>query len=295
MSDAIVRKERQEPDDEPTGEGKRNTRRWTRALRTPAGAIGLVIVSVIIAAGLLAPLLAPDDPLYQESGASLQGPSADHWVGTDELGRDVLSRLLYGIRLDVIIIVLAVPLSKAIGIALGLLATTHPAADTVIQRLLDVKMAFPTVILGAALAAFLGAGFSTVLIVIVINGIPVTARLTRTAVLTEREREYVLGARAVGASRTAILFRHILPNALDALVVNFVMAAAGAVFLEGGMSILGFGIQPPDPSLGSMIEKALPHLAQQQTYVLAPIAVLTGLVIGLNLLADALNTALRRG
>jgi peptide/nickel transport system permease protein len=273
----------------------RHGRRWTRALRTPAGAIGATTVTLLIAAGLLAPLLAPYDPVFQESGASLQGPSGDHWFGTDELGRDVLSRLLYGIRLDVIIIVLAVPLSKAIGIALGLVATTHPVVDTLVQRVLDVKMAFPTVILGATLAAFLGPGFSTVLIVIVINGIPVTARLTRTAVLTERERDYVLGARAVGASRTAILFRHILPNALDALVVNFVMAAAGAIFLEGGLSILGFGIQPPDPSLGSMIEKALPYLSEQQAYVLAPIAVLTGLVIGLNLLADALNAALRRG
>jgi peptide/nickel transport system permease protein len=273
----------------------RRGRRWTRALRSPAGAIGAITVTLLIAAGLLAPLLAPYDPVFQESGASLQGPSGDHWFGTDELGRDVLSRLLYGIRLDVIIIVLAVPLSKAIGIVLGLVATTHPVVDTLVQRVLDVKMAFPTVILGATLAAFLGPGFSTVLIVIVINGIPVTARLTRTAVLTERERDYVLGARAVGASRTAILFRHILPNSLDALVVNFVMAAAGAIFLEGGLSILGFGIQPPDPSLGSMIEKALPYLSVQQAYVLAPIAVLTGLVIGLNLLADALNAALRRG
>jgi peptide/nickel transport system permease protein len=273
----------------------RRGRRWTRALRTPAGAIGATTVTLLIAAGLLAPLLAPYDPVFQQSGAALQGPSGDHWFGTDELGRDVLSRLLYGIRLDVIIIVLAVPLGKAIGIVLGLVATTHPVVDTLVQRVLDVKMAFPTVILGATLAAFLGPGFSTVLIVIVINGIPVTARLTRTAVLTERERDYVLGARAVGASRTAILFRHILPNSLDALVVNFVMAAAGAIFLEGGLSILGFGIQPPDPSLGSMIEKALPYLSVQQAYVLAPIAVLTGLVIGLNLLADALNAALRRG
>jgi peptide/nickel transport system permease protein len=273
----------------------RRGRRWTRALRTPAGAIGATTVTLLIAAGLLAPLLAPYDPVFQQSGAALQGPSGEHWFGTDELGRDVLSRLLYGIRLDVIIIVLAVPLGKAIGIVLGLVATTHPVVDTLVQRVLDVKMAFPTVILGATLAAFLGPGFSTVLIVIVINGIPVTARLTRTAVLTERERDYVLGARAVGASRTAILFRHILPNSLDALVVNFVMAAAGAIFLEGGLSILGFGIQPPDPSLGSMIEKALPYLSVQQAYVLAPIAVLTGLVIGLNLLADALNAALRRG
>jgi peptide/nickel transport system permease protein len=269
--------------------------RWARTLRSPAGGIGAVIVAVIVAAGLLAPLLAPYDAAFQQVGASLRGPSASHWLGTDELGRDVLSRLLYGIRQDVIIIVLGVPVSQVCGIALGLLATTHKLADTLVQRVLDVKMAFPTVILGATLAAFLGPGFSTVLIVIMISGIPVTARLTRTAVLTEREREYVTGARAVGASRAAILFRHILPNAVDALIVNFMFAAAGAVFLEGALSILGFGIQPPAPSLGSMIEKALPHLAEQQWYVLAPIAVLTGLMIGLNLLADALNAALRRG
>jgi peptide/nickel transport system permease protein len=270
-------------------------RRWTRALASPAGRTGAVVVAVLVAAGLLAPLLAPHDPAYQQAGAALQGPSAGHLLGTDELGRDVLSRLLYGIRLDVVVIVLAVPLGQAIGVVLGLVATTHQLADTLVQRVLDVKLAFPTVILGAALATFLGPGFATVLTVVVISGIPVTARLTRSSVLTEREREYVTGARAVGASRPAVLFRHILPNALDSLIVNFVMAAAGAVFLEGAMAILGFGIQPPDASLGSMIEKALPHLSEQQWYVLGPIAVLTGLVIGLNLLADALNAALRRG
>jgi peptide/nickel transport system permease protein len=269
--------------------------RWLRTLRTPLGATGAVLVGLLIAAGLLAPLLAPFDPAFQEVGASLSGPSAQHWLGTDELGRDVASRLLHGIRQDVIIVVLAVPLGTAIGVVLGLLASMHRVADVVVQRVLDVKLAFPTVILGATMAAFLGPGFGTVLVVIVLGSIPVTARLTRTAVLSEREREYVVGARVVGAGRLAILFRHILPNALDALTVNFVMAAAGAIFLEGALSILGFGVQPPQPSLGSMIETGLPYLAEQQWYVLAPIIVLTGLVIGLNLLADALNKTLRRG
>ncbi|WP_327590698.1 ABC transporter permease [Nonomuraea sp. NBC_00507] len=269
--------------------------RMPHALRSPGGAAGTAIVLVLVVAGLLAPWLSPYAPDFQQAGAVLEGPSAGHWFGTDDLGRDVLSRLLYGIRQDVIIIVLAVPLSKAIGIAVGLLATTHRIVDVLIQRVLDVKLAFPTVIMGAALAAFLGPGFSTVLIVIVIGGIPITARLTRTAVLTEREREYVTGARVVGASRAAILVTHILPNAVDALVVNFVMSAAGAVFLEGALSLLGFGIQPPAPSLGGMIEKGLPYLAEQHWAVLAPIAVLTGLVIGLNMLGDALNATLRRG
>jgi peptide/nickel transport system permease protein len=266
-----------------------------RTLRSPLGVTGAVLVGLLISAGLLAPVLAPFDPAFQEVGASLSGPSASHWLGTDELGRDVLSRLLHGIRQDVIIVVLAVPLGAVIGVVLGLLASLHRVADLVVQRVLDVKLAFPMVILGATMAAFLGPGFGTVLVVIVLGGIPVTARLTRTAVLTEREKEYVVGARVVGAGRLAILFRHILPNSMDALTVNFVMAAAGAIFLEGALSILGFGIQPPAPSLGSMIETGLPYLAEQQWYVLAPIIVLTGLVIGLNLLADALNATLRRG
>ncbi|MEQ4208849.1 ABC transporter permease [Actinopolymorpha sp. B9G3] len=271
------------------------TGRWSRALRTPSGATGLVVVTVLVAAGLMAPVLAPFDPAFQSTGASLLGPSSQHWLGTDELGRDIYSRLLYGIRQDVIITVLGVPLGQVIGVVLGLVATVDRLADGVVQRLLDVKMAFPQVILAATLATIITPGFATVLIVIVIAGIPVTARLTRSAVLTQRERDYVVGARVVGAGRAAILFRHILPNSLDALIVHFVMVAAGAIFLEGGLAIIGFGIQPPNPSLGGMIETGLPFLAEQQWYVLGPIAVLTGLVIGLNLLADGINAALRRG
>ncbi|TDD67518.1 ABC transporter permease [Jiangella aurantiaca] len=272
-----------------------NRSRIRSALRSPAGMLGAGVVIAISALGLLAPVLAAADPEAQQAGASLLGPSGDHVLGTDEIGRDIFARLLYGIRQNVIVVVLAVPLSKAIGMIIGLLSTMHPRIDTAVQRLLDVLIAFPNLILGACLAAFLGAGFETVVIVIVLIGIPMAARLTRTAVLTQREREYVLGARAVGASRLGVLFRHVLPNSLDALIVNFVLSAATAIFVEGGLSLLGFGIQPPNPSLGSMVDAGLPYMADQPFYALAPVAVITALVIGLNLFADALNRALRRG
>lgn len=269
--------------------------RWVRALRSPAGLTGLVLITVLVGAGLLAPLLAPFDPTFQSANSSLLGPSSTHWFGTDELGRDIYSRILYGIRQDVLLVILGVPLGLLIGIVIGLVATVNRAVDSVIQRILDVKLAFPQVILAATLATLIGTGFATVMIVITVANIPVTARLTRSAVLTQRERDYVVGARVVGAGRTAVLFRHILPNSLDALIVHFVMAAAGAISIEGGLAIIGFGIQPPNPALGVLIDTGVPFLTEQQWYTIGPIIALTTLVIGLNLLADALNTALRRG
>jgi peptide/nickel transport system permease protein len=269
--------------------------RTASVLRTPAGLVGAVVVAVICALGVLAPVLAPYGQATQTPGSSLLGSGSGHLLGTDEIGRDIFSRLLYGIRQNVIIVILAVPISKAIGILIGLLSTLRPWIDTAVQRVLDVLIAFPNLILGACLAAFLGAGFGTVVIVIVLIGLPMAARLTRTAVLTQRERDYVLGARAVGVSSVGILFRHILPNSLDALIVNFTLSAATAIFVEGGLSLLGFGIQPPSPSLGSMVDAGLPYLAEQPLYALAPVTVITALVIALNLLADALNRAIRRG
>lgn len=275
--------------------GRQRRGRVRSALQSPAGATGAVIAVIILGLGILAPWLAPYDPAFQQPGTSLHGPSADHLLGTDELGRDTFSRLLFGIRQNVWVLVLAVPLGQALGITLGLLSSVHRRVDTVVQRVLDVLIAFPNVIFGACLAAFLGAGFGTVVIVIVITGIPQTARLTRTAVMTQRERDYVLGARVAGASAAGVLVRHVLPNSMDALIVNFVLAAATAVFVEGGLSLLGFGIQPPSPSLGSMIDVGLPYLSVQPMYVLAPIVVITILVIGLNMFADALNRAIRQG
>lgn len=269
--------------------------RFRSTLRTPAGAAGAVIVTITCLLGIAAPWLAPYDAGHQIPGASLSGASANHWLGTDELGRDILSRLLFGIRQNVWIVAVAVPLGSVTGIVLGLVSTVHRRIDTLVQRILDVLIAFPNIIFGACLAAFLGAGFGTVVIVVIVVTIPQTARLTRTAVMTQRERDYVLGARAAGASSTAVMVRHVLPNSLDSLIVNFVLAAATAIFVEGGLSLLGFGIQPPAPSLGSMIDQGLPYMSVQPLAVLAPIVVITVLVIGLNMVADALNRAIRRG
>lgn len=269
--------------------------RLRSALSTPSGRVGAGVVAVIVLVGVLAPLLAPHDPLFQQSGASLLRPSAGHLLGTDEVGRDVLSRVLYGLRQDIVVAIVAVPIGQAIGVTVGLLASLHRSADVVVQRVLDVLIAFPYLILGAALAAFLGPGFRTVLVVIIVGSIPMTARLTRTAVLSQRERDYVRGAQVIGVGPVGVLFSHILPNALEALVVNFFLSAASAMFVEGGLSLLGFGIRPPSPSLGSMIETGLPYIGEQKWYVLTPILVLTTLVIGLNMLAGALNRAIRQG
>lgn len=270
--------------------------RWLRAaLLSPSGLAAAIVVTALVAVALLAPVLAPFDPVFQQSGAVLLRSSGTHVLGTDEVGRDIASRLLFGMREDIYIVIIAVPIGQMIGVLAGLLSTLHKSTDVLTQRVLDVLVAVPNVILGAALAAFLGPGFRTVLIVIVVGTVPLTARLTRTAVLSQRERDYVRGAQVIGVGRVGVLFRHILPNAMDSLVVNFMLSAAEAVFVEGGLSLLGFGVQPPAPSLGSMIQAGLPFLSQQAWYCLAPVLALTALVIGLNVFANALNRAIRVG
>lgn len=253
-----------------------------------SGTVGLLLVAIVVAGGVIGPMLAPYSP-FAQGAAALRGPSAAHLLGTDEFGRDLLARTLSGIRADLVIVLLAVPAAAVLGTLLGLLSPIHRAVDAVVQRTFDVILAFPALILGLGIAAGLGPGLTAIVATIVIHSVPAFGRLARTSVLSERKREYVVAVRVLGANERRVLLRHILPNSLDALIVQFALSMAAAVLLEGGMSFVGIGIQLPNPSLGSLLSESVLNLAVYPAYPLGPIVSLLTLVVGLNLVADAIN------
>ncbi|MGW9213258.1 ABC transporter permease [Embleya sp. NPDC055664] len=260
-------------------------------LRGGATITGLAIVVLVFAAGLAAPLLATHGPEAQSADA-LAGPSGAHLLGTDEFGRDLLSRVLHGIRVDVFITAAAVPIGAFIGTAIGLLSGVHRYLDVVLQRLFDIMLAFTALVLGVTIAAIQGPGTTAIVLTVIGVNIPLFGRLARDAVISQRDRDYVIAARVVGTRPTRVLFRHILPNSVDALIVQAALSLSLAVFIEGAMSFVGIGVRPPDPSLGSLLRTSINFLSQNPAYALGPMVVVTALVIGFNLIADGLNKGL---
>lgn len=263
------------------------------ALLHGQGLAGVIIVAVIIVLGLLAPLLTTYEPTAQIPGANLLPPNADHWLGTDHLNRDLLSRTLAAIRINLVIILTAVPLGAAIGALSGLLSSLHPAADVVAQRAFDVILAFPALILAIMLAAITGPGVSTVILVIVAAEIPIFGRLIRTSILKVREQPYVEAAQVIGANNWWILRKHVFPNAAEPLGVQIALSMSVAVFVESAMSFIGIGVRPPDPSLGSIISESIPYLDVNAAFAIGPLFVVAALVLGFLLIAQALGRARR--
>lgn len=272
----------------------RERSRWARALRYPEAVTGLAIVVLLIALGLLAPWIAPYG-FDAQTADSFAGPSASHLLGTDELGRDILTRVLYGIRQDVFVAGLAVPLGAVVGTLLGLLCGLHRIVDTILERVFDVLLAFTALVLGVAVSATaIGPGMTSIVVTVVLVNVPLFGRLTRTAVRGQRTRDYVVAAEVIGTSRIRVLLRHILPNALDSLIVQAALSLSMAVFIEGAMSFVGLGISPPAPSLGALLRTSANFVNQSPWYALGPIIVVVALVLGFNLIADGLNKGLLR-
>lgn len=268
---------------------------WRRALGSGQGLAGVALIAVIAALGLVGPLLSHYDPLVQIPNANLLGPSADHWLGTDELNRDVFTRTLDGIRIDLLIVFVATPLGALIGGVIGLAASVHPIADVVAQRVFDLILAFPALIFAIALSAVTGPGIHAVIVVIIAAEIPLFGRHIRTAVLQVREHAYVEAAEVIGASTWWTLRRHILPNVLEPLSVQLALSMSIAVFIEGAMSFIGIGVRPPDPSLGSILDESIANLDANWAMAAGPLLVVTGLTLGFLLIAQALGRARRIG
>jgi peptide/nickel transport system permease protein len=260
---------------------------------SPMATAGLVILAVLLLAGLLAPLIAPYSPNVQTNQA-LAGPGAGHLLGTDELGRDVFSRMLYGIREDALAILVAVPIGALAGVALGLLSGLARWLDTILQRLFDVMLAFTALIAGVTVASIIGPGLTAVMITIAIVNIPLFGRLTRTAVLSLRHRDFVVAAEVLGLPPRRVLLRHVLPNGVDPLIVQLALSVSMAVFIEGAMSFVGLGVLLPQPSLGNMLQESVNYLGKNPYYALGPMLAVILLVMGCQLVADGLTRKLLR-
>jgi len=271
-------------------------RRWAvlrRAARARLASFGAAVTLVALVAALAAPLLAPYDPLKQDLGNSLARPGRTHLLGTDNVGRDVLSRMIWGTRISLVAGFVSVAAAAAVGGLIGLLAGYRGGrADGLAMRLMDAVLSFPPLVLALALGAVLGADLYGVLIALSVVYTPTFGRLMRGQVLTIKTREYIEAARGLGASAWWIAWRHVLPNAATPIVVQASLSVAFAILAEASLSFLGLGVQPPEASWGSMINAGRGYLRQAPWIVFGPGAALFVTVLGLNFLGDAVRDAL---
>jgi peptide/nickel transport system permease protein len=261
--------------------------------RRPAAMIALAVVLGFVLVALLAPHLAPYDPTAIDYRAIRKPPSAAHPLGTDEVGRDVLSRVLWGARASLLAGVIPVTIAVAFSVPLGLLAGYVGGwVDGLIMRINDAMLSIPFLIVAIALAAFLGPGLGNAMIAIGIAALPVFIRLVRGTVLAVKTEEYVEAAQALGCSRPRVALRHILPNTLPPLFIQVSITVAAAIIAEASLSFLGLGQQPPAPSWGSMLNAAQRYLSHAPWMALYPGLMIFGIVMALNVLGDGLRDAL---
>ena len=275
----------------------RKERPWRRALqrlaRRRGAVVGAVAVLFFILVAVFAPLIAPYDPMATSWSAVRKPPSLIHLFGTDEIGRDVLSRVIYGARASLLAGIVSVSISLAVGVPIGLVAGyVGGLVDGVLMRITDALLACPFLILAIALAAFLGPNLLNAMVAIGISAMPAFIRLTRAQTLATKVEDYVEAAKAVGNPHWRIVLRHILPNILAAIMVQATLAVAAAIIAEASLSFLGLGQQPPEPSWGSMLNTAKNFLAQAPWMAWWPGLAIFVVVLSFNLLGDGLRDAL---
>jgi ABC-type dipeptide/oligopeptide/nickel transport system permease subunit len=266
---------------------------WSRLVRDPWARVGLALVVTLAMLALLAPWLAPGDPFRGDLSASLRGPSDAFLLGSDSQGRDVFSRVLYGARLSLTVGLISQGIALALGVTLGLIAGYYGRwVDGVVMRAADVTLAFPSLLLLIAIAAAMKPSLPAVFVVIGIVGWAGMARLVRGQVLVARGLEYVQAARALGASDTRIIARHLLPNVIAPVIVAATLGIGGAIMAEAALSFIGLGAQPPTPSWGAMVAEGRDLLRVAPWVSLVPGVAIGLAVLGLNLLGDGLRDAL---
>ena len=264
-----------------------------RLLKRKGALFGLAVIAIFVALAILAPLVSPADPTAQSWTAVRQAPSAAHWFGTDEVGRDVLSRVLYGARASLLAGVISIAIALSVGVPAGLISGyLGGAIDALVSRFTDAMLACPFLILAIALAAFLGPSLGNAMIAIGISATPIFVRLTRGQVMSVKVEDYVEAARALGNSRRRIALVHILPNILPALLVQGTLSIASAIIAEASLSFLGLGQQPPAPSWGSMLNSAQRFLTQAPWMAVWPGLAIFLSVLSFNLVGDGLRDAL---
>jgi peptide/nickel transport system permease protein len=265
---------------------------WRRFLKHRLAVAGLGLILALILLALSARQVAPHDPIRQDLPHALAGPSIEFPLGTDEFGRCILSRILFGARLSLLVGVIATAIGATAGIVAGLAAGYFPRLDAPVMRTMDVLLAFPSILLAIAIVAALGPSLGNVMIAVGVRSIPSFARLSRSMVLSLKELEFVQGAAALGASHARVLFRHILPNSVSPLLVFSSMQVATAILLAAILSFLGLGVQPPTPEWGKMVSDGRAYLLEAPHVSLFPGLAIFIAVMGFNCLGDGLRDAL---
>jgi peptide/nickel transport system permease protein len=263
-----------------------------RLLRNRAFVIGGIIVLSVAAVALCADWIAPYNPLRSNVRARMQPPGALYWLGTDHFGRDILSRIIFGARISLMIGLLTVIATGVFGTIIGAAAGFFRPLDNPVMRLMDALMAFPAILLAITVSAVLGSSVTNVVIALSVATTPHTARIVRASVLVVREREFVEAARALGASEIRVLLRHVMPNAMSALIVRLTYVFAIAILAEAALSYIGVGPPPPAPSFGSIIAQGRDFMADSPWITLFPGIAIIVSVLGLNLLGDGLRDVL---
>ncbi|TWC06098.1 peptide/nickel transport system permease protein [Bradyrhizobium macuxiense] len=268
-------------------------RAWRRLVRRKGAMLGLVVIALFILLAVFAPLIVPYDPIATSWSLVRKAPSLQHWFGTDELGRDVLARVVFGARASLLAGVISIGIALAIGVPLGLVAGYRGGfIDALISRITDAMLACPFLILAIALAAFLGPSLGNAMIAIGVSATPIFIRLTRGQVMSVKVEDYVEAARAMGNPRWRIALVHILPNILPALLVQATLSIAAAIIAEAALSFLGLGQQPPAPSWGSMLNAAQRFLTSAPWMTIWPGLAIFLVVLSFNLVGDGLRDAL---
>jgi peptide/nickel transport system permease protein len=262
--------------------------------RKPLGAIGVLVIAVMVLAAVFAPAIATHDPLKQDVRNRLKGPSAEHWLGQDEFGRDVFSRIVYGARISLWVGFIAVVVGYTSGLVLGLVSGYFGGkVDMAVQRVMDVIMAFPALVLALAVISALGRSLTNVMVAIALVTIPSATRVIRSVTLSITHQQYVEASRTIGCNNARIIMRHILPNCMAPFIIIATAGLGGAILIEASLSFLGAGTQPPTPSWGVMLSGAAQRFLQTAPHLsLYPGLVLTITVLGLNFFGDALRDVL---
>ncbi|WP_129669230.1 ABC transporter permease [Phytoactinopolyspora endophytica] len=268
-------------------------RALSKTVHSPQGAIALAVIGLFVLAAVFAPLITPHDPIAQDREAVLAPPGGEYPLGTDHLGRDILSRIIFGARIALSVGIGGALIGATIGTLLGISAGYYRSwVDAVTGRVWDALLAYPGLLLAIVIVAILGTGTSRVMVAIALINIPVFARLSRASTLRERQRDYVVAAECLGGRDRNIMFKHLLPNVLGPLLVQLSLAIGMGILLEAGLSFIGLGTQPPDPSWGLMLNESRTYLRDAPWFGIFPGLFLAVFLLALNLLADSLREAL---
>nr|WP_260472000.1 nickel transporter permease [Bacillus sp. HMF5848] len=266
---------------------------YKKLAKNKAAMVGATIVLIFVILALLAPFIAPHDPIEIKIQNKLQPPSSEYWLGTDDKGRDILSRLLYGSRISLTVGVLSTVLGAIVGIILGIVAGYYGRwIDSLIMRITDVLLAFPGILLALAIVSILGASTLNVIIAVAFFAVPTFARIVRGSTLSVKKLEYVDAIRAMGASDLRIIAKHILPNILSPIIVQATLYIASAIIIASALSFLGMGTKPPTPEWGTMLSQGRSYIAQAPHVTLFPGLAILLVVIGFNMFGDGLRDAL---